>query len=85
MKRSGSADLPLHGGRVPPWLPERMTRLGTAITETVVRRARAAAGAITLDEADTRKLIDAQLRAAGWEADSDGIRWSAGSRRNGNS
>ena len=26
MKRSGIADLPLHGGRVPQWLAERMTR-----------------------------------------------------------
>ncbi len=37
MKRSGVADLPLHGGRVPQWLAERMTKLGTAITETVVQ------------------------------------------------
>ena len=36
MKRSGIADLPLHGGRVPPWLAERMTLLGTAITETIL-------------------------------------------------
>src|SRR5215475_10464002 len=36
MRRSGHADLPLHGGRVPPWLAERMTKLGTAITECVV-------------------------------------------------
>src|SRR5512133_513509 len=36
MKRSGTADLPLHGGRVPAWLAERMTRLGTAISEAVV-------------------------------------------------
>ena len=36
MKRSGVADLPLHGGRVPAWLAERMTRLGTAICEGVV-------------------------------------------------
>lgn len=36
MKRSGSADLPLHGGRVPSWLAERMTQLGTAITEQIV-------------------------------------------------
>ena len=36
MKRSGTADLPLHGGRVPPWLAERMTVLGTAISEAVV-------------------------------------------------
>src|SRR5712691_8517890 len=38
MKRSGVADLPLHGGRVPQWLAERMTRLGTAITETIVHQ-----------------------------------------------
>src|ERR1700692_4345578 len=36
MKRSGFADLPLHGGRVPSWLSERMTKLGTAITENVI-------------------------------------------------
>jgi len=36
MKRSGVADLPLHGGRVPDWLAERMARLGTAITETII-------------------------------------------------
>ena len=36
MKRSGTADLPLHGGRVPTWLAERMTQLGTAIVENVV-------------------------------------------------
>jgi uncharacterized protein len=36
MKRSGFADLPLHGGRVPPWLAERMERLGTAIAENIV-------------------------------------------------
>jgi len=36
MKRSGIADLPLHGGRVPLWLAERMTKLGTAITEAIV-------------------------------------------------
>jgi uncharacterized protein len=36
MKRSGVADLPLHGGRVPPWLAERMTMLGTAIVESVL-------------------------------------------------
>jgi|SRR5579871_4775055 len=36
MKRSGVADLPLHGGRVPEWLAQRMTVLGTAITESVL-------------------------------------------------
>ncbi len=36
MQRSGSADLPLHGGRVPVWLAERMVKLGTAISENIV-------------------------------------------------
>lgn len=36
MKRSGVADLPLHGGRVPPWLAVRMVTLGTAIAESVI-------------------------------------------------
>lgn len=35
-KRSGSADLPLHGGHVPPWLATRMTRLGAVITQAIV-------------------------------------------------
>jgi len=38
MKRSGFADLPLHGGRVPAWLAERMTRLGAAIAESVLHQ-----------------------------------------------
>ncbi len=36
MKRSGSADLPLHYGHVPQWLAERMSKLGLAIVETIV-------------------------------------------------
>jgi hypothetical protein len=36
VKRSGTADLPLHGGRVPPWLASRMATLGTAIAESVI-------------------------------------------------
>ena len=35
-RRTGSADLPLHGGRVPRWLADRMTRLGTVIAEAIV-------------------------------------------------
>jgi hypothetical protein len=30
------ADLPLHYGRVPPWLAERMMKLGGAITEAII-------------------------------------------------
>ncbi len=36
MKRSGFADTPLHGGYVPSWLAERMTKLGTAIVESIL-------------------------------------------------
>jgi uncharacterized protein len=36
MQRSGFADLPLHGGRVPAWLGSRMEKLGTAIVESIV-------------------------------------------------
>jgi hypothetical protein len=35
-RRSGSADLPLHGGRVPRWLGERMARLGAVVVEAIV-------------------------------------------------
>ncbi|MBZ9776082.1 DUF763 domain-containing protein [Mesorhizobium sp. CO1-1-8] len=35
-QRSGSADLPLHGGRVPKWLGDRMTRLGAVMCEAIV-------------------------------------------------
>jgi uncharacterized protein len=37
-QRSGSADLPLHGGRVPKWLADRMTRLGAAMCEAIVHQ-----------------------------------------------
>ncbi|WP_353643562.1 DUF763 domain-containing protein [Mesorhizobium sp. WSM2239] len=36
VQRSGSADLPLHGGRVPKWLGERMTRIGAVMCEAIV-------------------------------------------------
>ena len=32
---TGSADLPLHGGRVPAWLASRMARLGRVIVEAI--------------------------------------------------
>jgi hypothetical protein len=34
--RAGSADLPLHGGHVPRWLGDRMTRLGAIISQAIV-------------------------------------------------
>lgn len=35
-RRAGSADLPLHGGRVPQWLASRMTRLGAVMAEAII-------------------------------------------------
>ena len=35
-KRAGSADLPLHGGRVPEWLGRRMTALGAVMAQAIV-------------------------------------------------
>ncbi|SFC52275.1 hypothetical protein SAMN05421747_11368 [Parapedobacter composti] len=37
MKKSGTANLPLHHGHVPRWLSERMARLGLAITECILQ------------------------------------------------
>jgi uncharacterized protein len=35
-RQAGTADLPLHGGHVPRWLAERMTRLGAVISQAIV-------------------------------------------------
>jgi hypothetical protein len=35
-RRAGSADLPLHGGHVPKWLADRMTRLGAVVSQAIV-------------------------------------------------
>ncbi len=35
-RRTGSADLPLHNGRVPSWLAARMASLGAVISQAVV-------------------------------------------------
>src|SRR5947199_5192860 len=35
-QRTGSANLPLHGGRVPAWLADRMTRLGAVMSQAIV-------------------------------------------------
>ena len=37
-RRAGSADLPLHGGHVPRWLADRMTRLGAVMSEAIVHQ-----------------------------------------------
>jgi hypothetical protein len=35
-RRTGRADLPLHGGRVPPWLAHRMATLGAIVCQAIV-------------------------------------------------
>src|SRR6266576_255228 len=35
-RRAGCADLPLHGGHVPGWLADRMTRLGAVMSQAIV-------------------------------------------------
>ncbi|WP_239015937.1 DUF763 domain-containing protein, partial [Novacetimonas hansenii] len=35
-QRAGSADMPLHGGRVPQWLGQRMARLGGIIAQAII-------------------------------------------------
>jgi len=52
----------------------------TAVASGLRQAARAAASAIELDEAATRQLIDEQLRQAGWEADTQMLRYAAGAR-----
>lgn len=48
--------------------------------ETRKKRAKAAAAKMGLTEAETRMIIDAQLREAGWEADTLNLRYSKGTR-----
>jgi type I restriction enzyme R subunit len=51
-----------------------------AISARLLQAARKAAGSIELDEAATRQLIDEQLRQAGWEADTQTLRYGKGAR-----
>jgi type I restriction enzyme, R subunit len=46
----------------------------------LVTAANTAASGVKLDEAETRKLIDDQLRQAGWTVDSTTLRFAAGTR-----
>jgi type I restriction enzyme R subunit len=49
-------------------------------TATLVMASAKAASHLHLDEAETRRLIDEQLRQAGWIADSENLRFSKGTR-----
>lgn len=46
----------------------------------IIEHAQAAAAEVHIDEAATRTLIDAQLRARGWEADTQNLRYASGAR-----
>lgn len=51
-----------------------------ATVAALVTAASTAASAVELDEADTRKLIDEQLREVGWTADSEVLTYAKGGR-----
>jgi type I restriction enzyme R subunit len=51
-----------------------------AAQQQVLQFAQAAANAISLDEAETRALIDGHLRERGWEADTQKLRYASGAR-----
>ena len=53
---------------------------GSQAADAIVANANAAASGINIDEASTRVLIDAQLVARGWEADTQKLRYASGSR-----
>ncbi|RUT09016.1 hypothetical protein DSM106972_010690 [Dulcicalothrix desertica PCC 7102] len=48
--------------------------------QEIIERAQVASDNIDLDERETRRLIDVQLRQAGWEADSENITYGKGVR-----
>jgi type I restriction enzyme R subunit len=52
----------------------------SSAVDAIVEQAIVAAEAIDLDEAATRRIIDSQLRAAGWEVDSVELKHAKGAR-----
>jgi type I restriction enzyme R subunit len=77
--------LAAEAGKEQARLAEELSKLqaassAPAVAATIVEQATQAAEALSLDEADTRRLIDAQLRLAGWEVDSDELTYAKGAR-----
>ena len=56
------------------------TAVSPQATARIIAKAERAAAKIELDEAATRTIIDEQLRAVGWQADSQHLRYSTGAR-----
>jgi type I restriction enzyme R subunit len=68
-------------------LAEQLAALQAAATAApaaqftqLLQSAANAATQVQLDEAETRRIIDEQLRQAGWEADTPNLRYSKGTR-----
>lgn len=65
--------------RLQRFIDEAQAR-GAPQTERLSRQVAAATRSLVLGEDETRSLIDDQLRAAGWEADTHALRYSQGVR-----
>jgi type I restriction enzyme, R subunit len=85
--RAAAEELANEAGREQARLAQELEKLHAvasaappAQTAAIVERAVVAADALELDEAATRRLIDGQLRQAGWDADSGEIRYPSGAR-----
>lgn len=61
-------------------LQSQAEKTPVAALQALVTSGEKAAEKIDLDEADTRALIDRQLKDNGWEADTRRLRWSEGTR-----
>ncbi|MCL4259886.1 MAG: type I restriction-modification system endonuclease [Anaerolineales bacterium] len=59
---------------------DKSKRKQTKTFDKYRRASRTASQSVYLDEAQTRQLIDAQLRSAGWEADTVNLRHNKGTR-----
>lgn len=57
-----------------------VAQMPSADVEAVLERTRRAATLVEVDEAATRRRIDQQLRDAGWEADTETLRYAQGIR-----
>lgn len=61
-------------------LQQRQDALPASAVEATVQQAAAASELLDLDEAATRRIIDQQLRDAGWEADTEALSYGRGLR-----
>jgi type I restriction enzyme, R subunit len=61
-------------------LQQQASAAPTAEITAAISQGQEAAKKIDLDEADTRRLVDQQLRARGWQADSENLTFAAGAR-----